>query len=155
MGHARTLWEEGHHAGWRVVAVASAALLAVAGAHAAGGWQPHHLFGAAFVLAALAQALLVRPGDFWSVVFAPPAQMLGICLLLIAVAPGSLSGDAHRAQAFFTGLAGLATPLAAGCVLAWGALWIRLRVQERRAGAVGVQSSNRDGSPAPTRTTSG
>ncbi len=180
MTRARTLWEEGHHPARWVVTAASAALVAVALLDVALGWQLRYLFGAGFVLAAVAQALLVRPGDFWPVVFAPPAQLLGVCALLTVIDPAALAaGDPHRVQAFVTGLAGLATPLAIGCVLAWGAVWIRLRVQAQRgsrpaaspspapAGRSGTggdsgtqvpasdQSSNLDGSPAPTRTTSG
>lgn len=121
------------------------------------------LFDLCFVSVCVAAALAVRPGDFFPVGVLPPLLLLGLVALLAVLHPAyvALPGDGVI-QAVVSGLAHHATALMVGYVLVLGVLGMRQHVLGMRAasgpsGAThpGRAHSNRVGSPAPTRTTSG
>ena len=113
--------------------------------------QPTLLFDIAFVLVCLAAALAVHPRDFFPVGVLPPLLMLGL-LTLAAMVRRTFVADRGDGliQAVVSGLAHRAGGLLTAYLLVLTVLAIRHRVRLRRR-----RYSKRDGSPAPTRTTSG
>lgn len=110
------------------------------------------LFDLVFVLLCVGAALLVRQQDFFVVGVLPPLLMLGLFVLLGLVSPGVVAEPQDGLiQAVVSGLAHHAATLVTGYFLALGVLAMRQHVLANRS----VQSSNRLGSPAPTRSTSG
>ena len=107
------------------------------------------LFDIGFVLLCVAAALAVRPRDFFHVGVLPPLLLLGFITLVASIRRSWVaeSGDG-LIQAVVSGLAHRASGLLAAYLLALAVLAIRQRVLKRRY-------SNRAGSPAPTRATSG
>jgi hypothetical protein len=86
---ARTLWEEGHEPGRRVVALGLALSLTVAVLEVGIAGRLGLFFDIAFVAACLAVALLVRPEDFFTAGVLPPLVMLAVLVLV-----GLWNGDA-------------------------------------------------------------
>lgn len=157
MARARTLWEEGTEPGRKVVTLGVTATLTVVVLDLLLRSSVTVLFDLGFVLVCVAAALLVRPVDFFTVGVYPPLLMLGVFALLALVDPTTI---AHRddglVQAVVTGLAGHSGALISGYALCLGCLAIRRSVgRPDRDGRVRAQASNRSGSPAPRRTTSG
>ena len=108
------------------------------------------LFDITFVLVCVLLALLVRPRDFFTVGVLPPLLMVGAFVLIGSTRPGVIADDTDGVvQAVVSGLSHHAGSLITGYALALGVLAVRHRVLGRQA------ASNRLGSPAPTRTTSG
>ena len=109
------------------------------------------LFDIGFVLLCLAAALAVHPRDFFGVGVLPPLLLLGLITLAAIIDTASVAdpGDG-LIQAVVSGLAHRATALMTAYVLVLGVLAIRQRVAVKRR-----RYSNRAGSPAPTRATSG
>ena len=133
----RTLWEEGHESG-RQVAVLGVALALTSAVLDLWLFESLTLlFDICFVLLCVAIALLVRPKDFFTVGVLPPLLMVVVFTLLGATRPEVVAGLGHHAGALVTGY-----------LLCLAILAIRHRV-------LGQAASKRDGSPAPTRTTSG
>ncbi|GAA4380548.1 DUF6542 domain-containing protein [Nocardioides caricicola] len=151
MTQRRTLWEQGHESGRQVVALGLAlALTAVVLDQAVTGsigW----FFDVSFVLICVGTALLVRPTDFFTVGVLPPLLMVAVFTLLGIARPEVIAdrGDGVI-QAVVSGLGHHAGALIVGYVLCLGILAVRQRVLGQQR-----QPSNRPGSPAPTRTTSG
>ena len=154
----RTLWEEGHEPGRQVVVLGVALALTVAAVDLLAFGRLTVLFDIGFVLLCLALALLVRPSDFFTVGVLPPLLMVGL-FVLIGVARPDVIADAGdgAVQAVVSGLSHHAGALIVGYLLSLGVLALRQRVLSRQRGSQGGRqaASNRSGSPAPTRTTSG
>lgn len=157
---APTLWEEGRWSGTRVTrfSIFASALLLVADLVVSG--EMGTIFDVGFVLLCIAAALAIRPTEFFTVGVLPPMLQLGACILLAVVDRGAVaSGDDSVVQAVISGLAHHSGALLAGYALALAVLAIRARVlrthAERRGGAHAADYSNREGSPAPYRVTSG
>jgi uncharacterized protein DUF6542 len=156
----RTLWEEGHESGRRVVVLGVALALTVAAVDLLAFSRLTVLFDIGFVLLCLALALVVRPSDFFTVGVLPPLLMVGIFVLLGVTRPDVIadSGDGV-VQAVVSGLSHHAGSLIFGYLLSLGVLALRDRVLRQRMlgqrARAGQAASNRVGSPAPSRTTSG
>lgn len=149
MSQRRTLWEEGREPGRQVVALGLAlALTAVVVDQALTG-NVGWIFDVSFVLICVGTALLVRPSDFFTVGVLPPLLMVAVFTLLGLTRPGVIADKSDGViQAVISGLGHHAGALVIGYALCLGILAIRHRVNAQAA-------SNRDGSPAPTRTISG
>jgi hypothetical protein len=150
----RTLWEEGHESGRQVVVLGVALALTFTALDLLVFGRLTVLFDIGFVLMCVAVALLVRPSDFFTVGVLPPLLMVG-AFVLIGVAQPDLVADAGDGaiQAVVSGLSHHAGALIVGYALCLGVLAVRHRVLGQRERE--RQASNRLGSPAPTRTTSG
>ena len=148
----RTLWEEGHESGRQVAVLGVAVALTTAALDVGIFDRITVLFDTCFVLLCVALALLVRPRDFFTVGVLPPLLMVVVFTLLGATHPEAVAdaGDGV-VQALVSGLGHHAGALVTGYLLCLAILAIRHRVLNGPA----AQASNRDGSPAPTRTTSG
>lgn len=147
MARARTLWEEGTAPGRRVVALGTVVTLAAAIVDVLINDELGLPFDVAFVVLCVALALLVRPEDFFTVGILPPLLMLGLCWAFGLFAPGSIAeADDGAFTATIAGLADHAGALTIGYLLSLACLAIR---------RPWVQDSNRSGSPAPRRSTSG
>ena len=151
----RTLWEEGHEPGRQMVVLGVALALTVTAVDLLVFGRLTVLFDIGFTLTCLALALLVRPSDFFTVGVLPPLLMVGSFVLIGAVRPDVIADATDGViQAVVSGLSHHAGALIFGYALSLGVLALRHRVLRQRArGRQAV--SNRLGSPAPTRTTSG
>jgi hypothetical protein len=109
-----------------------------------------------FVLLCVALALLVAPRDLFTIGVLPPLIMLSVFVL---VAMGDADALGHRddgaAQAVVSGLAHHSLALCLGYGLCLALLAQRRHVDVARSGQRPRQATNRDQSPAPSRTTSG
>jgi hypothetical protein len=123
-------------------------------------------FDAGFVLLCVGAALAVRPRDFFRVGVLPPLLLLGFVTSISLVHRAWVADAADSlVQAVVSGLAHRANALLAAYVLTLGVLALRQRVQTRHRGAaapgdapaspVPPAQTKREGSPAPTRVTSG
>jgi hypothetical protein len=108
------------------------------------------VFDIGFVLICLAAALAVHPRDFFGVGVLPPLLLLGLVTLVALVHRDWVAdpGDG-LVQAVVSGLAHRASALLTGYLLVLAVLGMRQRVRTKR------RYSNRAGSPAPTRATTG
>ena len=113
--------------------------------------RPTLIFDIAFVLLCLGAALAVHPRDFFKVGVLPPLLMLGFITLAALVHRTWIAdrGDG-LIQAVVSGLAHRASGLLTAYLLVLAVLAIRQRVRMRR-----LRYSKREGSPAPTRATTG
>jgi hypothetical protein len=107
-------------------------------------------FDIGFVLVCLGAALAVHPRDFFRVGVLPPLLLLGFITLVALVHRAWIAeaGDG-LVQAVVSGLAHRASALLTGYLLVLAVLAIRQRVRTKR------RHSKREGSPAPTRATTG
>ena len=150
----RTLWEEGHESGRQVVVLGVALALTITALDLLVFGRLTAFFDVAFVLLCVGLALLVRPSDFFTVGVLPPLLMVGDFVLIGATRPEVIADATDGVvQAVVSGLSHHAGALTVGYLLSLGVLALRHRVlsRPRRPQAV----SNRVGSPAPTRSTSG
>lgn len=151
----RTLWEEGHESGRRVVVLGVALALTAAAVDLLAFGQLTVLFDIGFVALCLALALVVRPSDFFTVGVLPPLLMVGIFVLLGLSRPDVIADTGDGVvQAVVSGLSHHAGSLIFGYLLSLGVLALRQRVLSQRERG-GQAASNLLGSPAPSRTTSG
>jgi hypothetical protein len=149
VSHSQTLWEEGHEPGRQVVLLGLALVLTAVALDIVVFDQVGWLFDLGFAATCVAVALAVRQRDFFTVGVLPPLLMMGVFLLLGATRPAVIADKTDGiVQAVVSGLAHHATALVVGYALALAILAVRHRVLSQAA-------SNRLGSPAPTRTTSG
>ena len=150
----RTLWEEGREPGRQVVVLGVAAALSALSLDLVLGGDVGLFFDLCFVALCLALALAVRPSDFFTVGVLPPLLMVGVMLLLEVARPDVLGHPRDGAvQSLVTGLADHSGALVAGYLLTLLTLAVRQRFV--RTNDRGRQATNRVGSPAPTRSTSG
>jgi hypothetical protein len=116
------------------------------------------LFDVLFVLVCLGAALAVRPRDFFSTGVLPPLLLLGL-ITLVAVVQRDWVADPGDGlvQAVVSGLAHRASGLMAAYVVTLGVLAARqqMLVKRRHQADETAGYSNREGSPAPTRATTG
>ena len=149
MSQRRTLWEEGREPGRQVVALGLALALTAAVVDQTITGSVGWIFDLSFVLICVGTALAVRPSDFFTVGVLPPLLMVVVFTLLGLTRPGVIADEGDGViQAVVSGLGHHAGALVVGYALCLGVLAIRHRV-------IGQADSNRDGSPAPTRTISG
>jgi len=161
---ARTLWDEGTEPGRQVVLLGVALTLTAIAADlvivSGLGW----IFDIGFALACPLLALRVRPEDFFTVGVLPPLLLFGVFLAIGVIDPETIAAhDDGPFQAALTGMASHSGSLLIGYALCLVCLGIRTkRIQRglaiprqplRQSGP--AQSSNRSGSPAPRRTTTG
>ncbi|SDS48975.1 hypothetical protein SAMN04488570_1992 [Nocardioides scoriae] len=152
---APTLWEEGHLTGGRVTRLAVLSGLLLLAVDIALFRDVTALFDLGFVAVCVAAALGVRPADFFRVSVLPPLLLLGLVTLVAVVERGWVARESDSVvQAVVSGLAHHAGGLMAGYALALLVLLVRMRVRARHGDRVSAHS-NRAGSPAPTRVTSG
>jgi hypothetical protein len=150
--HARTLWEEGREPGRQVVALGVALALTVAAIDLALVGRLSLFFDLCFVALCLVVALAVRPTDFFTVGVLPPLIMVTVFALLGATRPEAVAHPEDGVvQAVVSGLSHHSGALVVGYVLCLACLAVRQRVAQPGQ----AQASNRSGSPAPRRTTSG
>ena len=150
MSQPRTLWEQGREPGRQVVALGVALALTAVVLDQLAFDDVGLLFDVCFVLACIAAALAVRPSDFFTVGVLPPLLMVGVFVLVGLARPELIADPGDGViQAVVSGLSHHAGALVTGYLLALAVLAVRHRVIEAQA------ASNRSGSPAPTRTTSG
>ncbi|WGL53415.1 hypothetical protein P5P86_06185 [Nocardioides sp. BP30] len=124
---SRTIWDEGHEPGGRVVALAVALALTVAVIDSLLAGRVEVLFDVCFVLICTGVALLVHPRDFFFVGVLPPLLMLGI-FGLFALSSRSGIGAAHGdgfLQALISALGHHSIALFIGYALALACLVIR------------------------------
>ncbi|WP_109509297.1 DUF6542 domain-containing protein [Nocardioides speluncae] len=128
MSHARTVWEEGREPGRQIVALGFACALTAVVVDMSLGGEVSLFFDLCFVALCCALALLVRPGDFFTVGVLPPLLMTAVFLLLGLVSPDAI---AHRddgvIQALVSGLATHAAALVVGYALCLVLLALRTR----------------------------
>jgi hypothetical protein len=149
VSQSRTLWEEGREPGRQVVALGLALALTAVAVDLLLLGRITLLFDICFVLLCVALALAVRPEDFFTVGVLPPMLMVVVFALLGATRPAVIADPGDGVvQAVVAGLAHHSGALVAGYLLCLAALAVRHHVLTQAA-------SNRSGSPAPTRTTSG
>ena len=154
----RTLWEEGREPGRQVVVLGVAAALSALALDLWLGGDVGFFFDLCFVALCLALALAVRPSDFFTVGVLPPLLMAGVMVLLEVARPGVLGHPSDgMVQSLVTGLADHSGALVTGYLLTLLTLAVRqrfVRASARRPDD-SPQATNRDASPAPTRTTCG
>lgn len=132
MSAARTLWEEGHEPGRRVVALGLALALSGVALDLAVAGRVSLLFDLAFVGLCVALALVVRPEDFFTVGVLPPLIMLGVFLILGLTRPATIAQrDDGPVQAVVSGLSTHAVALGAGYALCLACLAVRERFNQR------------------------
>ena len=134
--HHRTLWEEGHHPGRRVVLAAGLTVLLVVLLDLAVDGGLSLLFDVVFVLVCVGAALAVRPPDFFPIGVLPPLLM-GLTVATLAVSARGAVADVTDGflQALVSGLALHAGSLVTGYGLVLAILAIR-QVALRTAGAL-------------------
>jgi hypothetical protein len=137
-------------AGSRVTRLSVLAGLAVLALNLAIFGRLNLFFDIGFVLVCLGAALAVHPRDFFRVGVLPPLLLLGFITLVALVHRAWIAeaGDG-LVQAVVSGLAHRASALLIGYLLVLAVLAIRQRVRTKR------RHSKREGSPAPTRATTG
>jgi hypothetical protein len=122
----RTLWEEGHHPGRRVVCVAALVLAVAVGIDLLLGDELGSFFDLCFVLVCTAAALAVRPRDFFTVGVLPPLLLAVTVAALAFLDPGAIArADDVVVQAFVSGLAHHALALVLGYALTLTVLGLR------------------------------
>lgn len=129
-GRPRTLWDEGRQPGPQVVALGLALVLTAVSADVVLGGDVGLLFDVCFVLVCASLALLVRPGEFFTVGVLPPLLMLAVVALVASTRPLAIDGVTRSESAWRTVLAGLAAhglALALGYALCLALLLVRER----------------------------
>lgn len=150
MSETRPLWSEGSESGRQVVVLGLAGALTVVAVDYVLVGEMSLFFDLCFVTLCLGLAVVASRDAFFTVCLLPPVLMLAVFLLLAVVAPGAVARPQDGVvQAVVAGLAHHSEALVAGYAVALGTL------EHRRRQAPGTQPSNLEGSPAPTRTTSG
>ena len=146
--------------GGRVTRLAVLAVVVVLALDLAIFRHPTILFDIAFVLTCVGAALAVRPRDFFRIGVLPPLLLLGLMLLIALIHRGWIARDGDGLlQAVVSGLAHRASGLLTAYLLTLAVLAIRQRVRARHLTLAlereaDVQT-NRQGSPAPTLSTTG
>ena len=141
------MWTDGIEPGRQSVALGIAATLTVVAIDVSLGGELSFFFDLCFVVICLGAGLLARQGEGWNVGLTPPMLLLVVVIFLSVLAPGTVAESQDSAlQAVITAMTRHSTALISGYLLFLAALaWTVAQPQD----------SNRDGSPDPTRTTSG
>ncbi len=128
MSHTRALWDVGRESGRAVVALGVAVALSVIVVNLAMVGRVSLFFDLWFVLLCLGLALLVRPGDFFTVGVLPPLIMVGAFAVLALDRPEAIAtaGDGI-VQAVVSGLAHHSVALVCGYALCLVTLLARQR----------------------------
>jgi hypothetical protein len=124
---SRTIWDEGHETGGRVVALGVALTLTVAVLDSLMAGHVELLFDVCFVMICIGVALLVHPRDFFAVGVLPPLLMLGVFALFALSSRdglGAADGDGFL-QALVSALGRHSVALFLGYALALACLVIR------------------------------
>jgi hypothetical protein len=133
----RTLWEEGHEPGGRIVALGLALALTAVALDLAATGGVGLLFDAAFVVICVMVSLLVRPQDFFTAGVLPPLMMLSVFTLVALTDPAAIAQEQDGlVQAVVSGLSAHAVALGIGYGLCLGCLAIRERVVTQRGADV-------------------
>ena len=128
MQRPRTLWEEGHEPGRRVVTLAVAIALSAVLVDLALMNRVGVLFDVVFVLLCVAVALLVRPADFFVVGVLPPLLMLAVFVTLAFTHREAVADPSDGAvQAIVSGLSRHSIALGLGYGLCLAVIAIRDR----------------------------
>jgi hypothetical protein len=121
-------WWEGSTPGNEVVALAAALVLTAAAAETALVGHLRLFFDLWFVLVCLGAALLVRPGDFFTVGVLPPLLMAGTMVIVALNGPRVIATPHDSVvQAVITGLAHHSLALFAGYAVCLATLVARQR----------------------------
>ena len=132
MSAARTLWEEGHEPGRRVVALGLALALSIVALDLAVAGRVSLLFDLAFVALCITLALMVRPEDFFTVGVLPPLIMLAVFVILGLTRPATIAHrDDGTVQATVSGLSTHAVALGIGYGLCLACLVVRRGFNQR------------------------
>jgi hypothetical protein len=150
-------WHPGHEPGRQVVMLGFALALTAAVLDVLLTGSITWLFDLCFVATCVALALLVAPRDQFTVGVLPPLIMLSVFVLIALGDTGALAQPHDGvAQAVVSGLAHHSLALCLGYGLSLALLAQRRHVQQGVARVPQPrQPTNRDQSPAPSRTTSG
>lgn len=132
MSHPTASWQAGRESGPAVVALGAAVALSVIALDLVLAGEVGLFFDLWFVVLCLGLALLVRPGDFFTVGVLPPLIMLGAFTVVALSRPEAIAdpGD-NLVQAVVSGLAHHSAALVAGYTLCLVTLWARQRVTSR------------------------
>ncbi len=151
----------------QVVALGVAVTLSAVALDVAMGERLSLFFDLCFITLCLVLASRIAPGGFFTVALLPPPLMIVVFALVGAIMPGAIADPRDGiVQAVVSGLAHHSTALFVGYVLCLLTLEYRRRLlavvpgRSLPAGTASpavptAQDSNLDGSPAPTRSTSG
>jgi hypothetical protein len=128
---ARAFWDVGHEPGRGLIALGFAVALTAVAIDVFLVGQLSLFFDLTFVTLCLGLATLVRTSDFFVVALLPPAILLGVFILVAAVAPHAMadSGDSF-VQALISGLVRHSWALLVGFALCLGWLGIRIRTDD-------------------------
>ena len=129
---SRSIWDEGHEAGGRVVALGVALTLTVAVLDSLVAGHVELLFDVCFVMICVGVALLVHPRDFFAVGVLPPLLMLGVFALF---AVGGRDGlDAARGDGFLQTLVSALGRHSVALFLGYALALVCLVIRRSRAG---------------------
>lgn len=133
MTHARTIWEEGHEPGRRVVVLGVALALTATSLDLILTDRLGIVFDLLFAALSLGLALMVHPRDFFVAGVLPPLLMVGVFLLLGLTRPYAIAhADDGVVQAVVSGLGHHSISLFIGYALCLGCLAMRRHVLAER-----------------------
>ncbi len=128
MSHTRAIWDDGREPGRAVVALGVAVALSAIVVNIAMVGRVSMFFDLWFVLLSLGLAVLVRPGDFFTVGVLPPLIMVGAFTILAVDRPGAIAtAQDGVVQAVVSGLAHHSVALVCGYALCLATLMARQR----------------------------
>ncbi|MBF4769634.1 hypothetical protein ISU10_17845 [Nocardioides agariphilus] len=128
MSHTRAIWDDGREPGRAVVALGVAVALSAIVINIAMVGRVSMFFDLWFVLLSLGLAVLVRPGDFFTVGVLPPLIMVGAFTVLAVDRPGAIAtAQDGVVQAVVSGLAHHSVALVCGYALCLATLMARQR----------------------------
>ncbi len=128
MSHTRAIWDDGREPGRAVVALGVAVALSAIVINIAMVGRVSMFFDLWFVLLSLGLAVLVRPGDFFTVGVLPPLIMVGAFTILAVDRPGAIAtAQDGVVQAVVSGLAHHSVALVCGYALCLATLMARQR----------------------------
>jgi hypothetical protein len=156
----RVPWTHRTESERQIMALGLAAMLSIVAVDFALGGRLSFFFDLCFITLCLVLAARVAPGGFFTVALLPPPLMIVVFALVGVTAPEVIADPRDGVvQAVVTGLAHHSGALFAGYALCLATLEYRRRlaavVPVRVPATAYDQDSNLEGSPAPTRSTSG
>lgn len=145
MTHARTIWEEGHEPGRRVIVLGVALALTAISLDLVLTDRVGIVFDVVFAALSLALALMVHPRDFFVVGVLPPLLMVGVFALLGLTRPDAIAAPEDGVvQAVVSGLGHHSISLFVGYALCLGCLAMRRHVlaERERSAEVGERGDH-------------